>query len=51
MADYSVRVPERRQEIMGMIWKAMFARFMATCLTAAVAGAMPSDPPGAEAKP
>lgn len=51
MAGYSVRVPERRQENMGMVWKAMFVGFMATCLTAAVAGAMPSDPPGAKVKP
>jgi len=43
VAGYSVLVPERRQEIMGMVWKAMFAGFMATCLTASVVGAMPSS--------
>ena len=43
VAGYSVLVPERRQEIMGMVWKAMFAGFMATCLTASVVGAMPHE--------
>jgi CNT family concentrative nucleoside transporter len=28
---------------MGMVWKAMFAGFMATCLTASVVGAMPHE--------
>jgi len=43
VAGYSVLVPDRRQEIMGMVWKAMFAGFMATCLTASVVGAMPQE--------
>ena len=51
VAGYSVLVPERRQEIMGMVWKAMFAGFMATCLTASVVGAMPSELFGHEARP
>jgi hypothetical protein len=38
-----VLVPERRAEIMGMVWKAMMAGFLATCLTASVVGAMPSE--------
>jgi len=38
-----VLVPERRAEIMGMVWKAMMAGFLATCLTASVVGAMPSS--------
>ena len=41
VAGYGVLVPERRQEVMGMVWKAMIAGFLATCLTAAVVGAMP----------
>jgi CNT family concentrative nucleoside transporter len=41
VAGYSVLAPERRGEVMGMVWKAMFAGFLATCLTAAVVGAMP----------
>ncbi|HEY1449075.1 MAG TPA: nucleoside transporter C-terminal domain-containing protein [Caulobacteraceae bacterium] len=43
VAGYSVLVPERRQEIMGMVWKAMMAGFLATCLTASVVGAMPQE--------
>lgn len=36
-----VLMPERRQEIIGMVWKALLAGFLATCMTAAVVGAMP----------
>ncbi|HZZ36125.1 MAG TPA: nucleoside transporter C-terminal domain-containing protein [Caulobacteraceae bacterium] len=43
VAGYSVLVPERRREIMGMVWKAMLAGFLATCLTASVVGLMPSS--------
>ncbi|THD79205.1 MAG: NupC/NupG family nucleoside CNT transporter [Phenylobacterium sp.] len=42
LAGYSVLVPERRGEIVGMVWKAMMAGFLATCLTASVVGAMPN---------
>ena len=41
VAGYTVLVPERRQEVIGMVWKAMFTGFLATCLTAAIVGAMP----------
>ncbi|MBS0362831.1 MAG: NupC/NupG family nucleoside CNT transporter [Proteobacteria bacterium] len=40
VAGYSVLAPERRAEIMGMVWKAMMAGFLATCLTASVVGVM-----------
>jgi CNT family concentrative nucleoside transporter len=43
VAGYSVLVPERRAEIMRMVWKAMMAGFLATCLTASVVGVMPSE--------
>jgi len=43
VAGYTVLVPERRQEIMGMVWRAMLAGFLATCLTASVVGAMPQE--------
>lgn len=43
VAGYSVLVPERRQEIMGMVWKAMMGGFLATCMTAAVVGVMPRE--------
>ncbi|MFI4935808.1 MAG: NupC/NupG family nucleoside CNT transporter, partial [Caulobacterales bacterium] len=43
VAGYSVLVPERRKEVMGMVWKAMMAGFLATCMTASVVGAMPAQ--------
>jgi len=42
VAGYSVLVPERRLEVMGMVWKAMMWGFLATCMTASVVGALPS---------
>jgi len=36
-----VLVPARRGEILGLVWKALFAGFLATCVSAAVVGAMP----------
>jgi CNT family concentrative nucleoside transporter len=36
---------------MGMVWKAMMAGFLATCLTASVVGAMPSALFGHEPRP
>ena len=39
----SVLMPERREEVLGMIWKALFAGFATTLMTAAVVGAMPSS--------
>lgn len=38
----SVLMPERREEVLGMVWKGLFAGFMATLMTAAIVGAMPS---------
>ncbi|MFI4965397.1 MAG: NupC/NupG family nucleoside CNT transporter [Caulobacterales bacterium] len=51
VAGYSVLVPARRAEIMGMVWKAMMAGFLATCLTASVVGAMPGELFGHDAGP
>jgi len=42
LAGYSVLVPQRRNEVVGMVWKAMMAGFLATCLTASVIGLMPA---------
>lgn len=39
----SVLIPERREEVLGMIWKALFAGFLSTLMTAAVVGAMPAS--------
>jgi CNT family concentrative nucleoside transporter len=37
----SVLMPERREEVLGMVWKALFAGFMATLMTASIVGALP----------
>jgi CNT family concentrative nucleoside transporter len=41
VAGYSVLVPDRRREVMSMVWKAMLAGFLATCMTASVVGVLP----------
>ena len=38
----SVLMPERREEVLGLIWKALFAGFMATAMSAAIVGVMPA---------
>ena len=43
VAGYSVLAPDRRGEVMDMIWKAMLAGFLATCMTAAVVAALPAS--------
>jgi concentrative nucleoside transporter, CNT family len=42
LAGYSVLLPERRDEIMKMVGKAMLAGFFATCMSAAIVGAIPT---------
>jgi CNT family concentrative nucleoside transporter len=37
----SVLMPERREEVLGMVWKGLFAGFLTTLMTAAVVGALP----------
>ncbi|MGV8929039.1 MAG: NupC/NupG family nucleoside CNT transporter [Brevundimonas sp.] len=39
----SVLMPERREEVLGLVWKALFAGFLATVMTAAVVGALPAS--------
>ncbi|MDZ4364817.1 NupC/NupG family nucleoside CNT transporter [Brevundimonas sp.] len=39
----SVLMPERREEVLGMVWKALFGGFLATLMTASVVGAMPAS--------
>jgi CNT family concentrative nucleoside transporter len=41
VAGFSVLVPSRRQEVLGLVWKAMMAGFLATCLTGSLIGLMP----------
>lgn len=43
VAGYRVLVTARRDEVMGMVWKALAAGFLATCLTASVVGALPAS--------
>ncbi|WP_340645914.1 nucleoside transporter C-terminal domain-containing protein [Phenylobacterium sp.] len=43
VSGMGVLMPERRNEIIGMVWKALVAGFLATCMTAAVVGAMPRE--------
>ena len=42
VAGYSVLAPNRRDEVIGLVWKAMLAGFLATCMTASIVGALPS---------
>jgi len=39
----SVLMPERREEVLGLVWKALFAGFLATLMTACIVGAMPAS--------
>jgi CNT family concentrative nucleoside transporter len=41
VSGMGVLMPERRGEIIGLVWKALVAGFLATCMTAAVVGAIP----------
>ena len=43
VTGFSVLMPERRSEVIGMIWKALIAGFLATCMSAAIVGVMPSS--------
>jgi CNT family concentrative nucleoside transporter len=38
----SVLMPERREEVLGLVWKALFGGFLATLMTACIVGAMPA---------
>ena len=41
VSGFSVLVPQRRKEVVGLAWKALVAGFLATCLTAAIVGLAP----------
>jgi CNT family concentrative nucleoside transporter len=43
VSGMGILMPERRAEIVGMVWKALLAGFLATCMTASVVGALPSS--------
>jgi CNT family concentrative nucleoside transporter len=42
VSGFSVLVPSRRPEVLSLIWKALMAGFLATCMTASIIGALPS---------
>jgi CNT family concentrative nucleoside transporter len=42
VSGFSVLVPDRRKEIIGLAWKALLAGFLATCMTAAIVGLLPA---------
>jgi CNT family concentrative nucleoside transporter len=37
-----VLIPERRKEVIDLSWRALYAGFLATCMTAAIVGALPT---------
>jgi CNT family concentrative nucleoside transporter len=41
VSGFSVLAPDRRGEILALVWKALIAGFLATCLTASIIGAIP----------
>lgn len=43
VTGFSVLMPDRRADIMALIWKALVAGFLATCLSAAVVGIIPES--------
>ncbi|HEY9218443.1 MAG TPA: nucleoside transporter C-terminal domain-containing protein [Phenylobacterium sp.] len=38
-----VLMPDRRAEIIALVWRALVAGFLATCMTASIVGAMPGE--------
>jgi CNT family concentrative nucleoside transporter len=43
VAGFSVLAPNRRNEVIGLVWKALAAGFLATCMTASMIGALPAS--------
>src|SRR5690606_9567178 len=39
----SVLLPERRQEVLGLVWQALLGGFLATMMTACIVGALPAS--------
>jgi CNT family concentrative nucleoside transporter len=40
-SGFAVLVPERREEVFALVWRALLAGFLATCLTGSIIGALP----------
>lgn len=38
----SILMPDRREEVLGLVWKALFAGFLSTLMSASIVGAMPA---------
>jgi CNT family concentrative nucleoside transporter len=41
VSGFGVLMPARRPEVMSMVWKSLFAGFLATCMTGALIGVLP----------
>ena len=41
--EFALLTAARSGEVLGMVWKGLFAGFLATLMTAAIVGAMPSE--------
>ncbi len=41
-SGFGVLAPERRAEVFGLVWRALAAGFLATCMTGALVGALPA---------
>jgi CNT family concentrative nucleoside transporter len=41
VSGFGVLMPSRRKEVIGLVWKALLAGFLATCMTGALVGALP----------
>ena len=48
VAGLGVLVPSRRNEVLSLVWKSLAAGFLATCLSAAIVGALPEAVLGAD---
>ena len=40
-SGFGVLVPQRRGEVFALVWKALLAGFLATCMSASIIGALP----------
>ncbi len=43
VSGMGVLMPDRRAEIISLVWKALLAGFLATCMTAAIVGTLPRE--------
>jgi CNT family concentrative nucleoside transporter len=43
VSGMGVLMPDRRAEIISLVWKALLAGFLATCMTASIVGLIPRE--------